>query len=411
MAIQSARQSRGIDLPQYPRAFIAAAKLHRENNRVFVAMPFDAAHSRALWRLIQNACENHELIARRADSSQYPRAIVADILEELERAEIVIADLTGLNPNVLYELGIAHVRCDSVVLVCERGQALPFDLASIRCLFYDLSIPEGKEEFGLSLGRMLESLKQPSGTPTVISTALDRTKSVIADLKLMADLPDEELRKETIWFSGFLSSFAISDDEHFPPNEQDYRGALCEERDMLLKLARRGCSIRCMITPPNKDDLILDRLPHAMHRAKTLKGFLKGRDSALDHIEWVISPFRQKNFYIIGRLCFSEGFKAGVERGYSLTLRQTDPESISSSTALHRILFDKLRTYTLGAYPPHQAQADEHIALRLATLRCLERSLNYCKVVSRARTQKREGNVNARLAKGNGGKRTSTKRG
>jgi hypothetical protein len=375
-----------MDLPIYPRAFVAAAKLHREYNRVFVAMPFDAPHSKKIWRLIQNACEIHDLIPRRADSAQYPRPIVADILEELEKAEIIIADLTGLNPNVLYELGIAHVRCDSVVMVCERGKALPFDLASIRCIFYDLSSPEGKEEFGHSLGRMLEGLKQPAGMPTVIPTQVERTKSVIADLKLLADLPDEELQNETIWFSGFLSSFAISEEEPFDSGEQEYKGLLLEERDMLLKLARRGCSVRCIITPPSKDD---DRLPHALHRLRTLIAFLTSKDSSLEHIEWVISPFRQKNFYIIGRICFSEGFKAGMERGYSLTLRQTDPESISSSTALHRILFERLRTYTLVTYPHQPPEADEHIALRLAALRCLGRSLKYCKSLSETQRHRR----------------------
>jgi hypothetical protein len=60
-----------------------------------------------------------------------------DVLAELERAQVVIADLTGLNPNVLYELGIAHARCESVVLLAPRNERLPFDLASLRCHFYD----------------------------------------------------------------------------------------------------------------------------------------------------------------------------------------------------------------------------------------------------------------------------------
>jgi hypothetical protein len=159
-------QSRSsLDLPIYPRAFISAAKLQRERDRVFVAMPFEASHSKTLWKLIQSTCEIHDLVPRRGDSNQTAHSIVADVLEELESAQIILTDLTDLNPNVLYELGIAHVRCDSVVLRCQRGQALPFDLASIRCLFYDLSTPSGREELAVSLGRILEELRQP-GRPT-----------------------------------------------------------------------------------------------------------------------------------------------------------------------------------------------------------------------------------------------------
>jgi hypothetical protein len=183
-----AQSRRSLDLPIYPRAFIAAAKLQRERDRVFVAMPFEANHSKTLWKLIQSTCEIHELVPRRGDSNQTAHSIVADVLEELESAQIILADLTGLNANVLYELGIAHVRCDSVVLLCQRGQPLPFDLASIRCLFYDLSTALGREELAVSLGRVLEELRQP-GKPTIIDGSTERTQSVVADLRLLADCP------------------------------------------------------------------------------------------------------------------------------------------------------------------------------------------------------------------------------
>lgn len=355
---------------------------------MFVAMPFEAAHSKGLWRIVRSVCDIHDLVPGRADSSQYPRPIVADILEELERAEVIIADLTGLNPNVLYELGIAHVRSDAVVLLCQPGQSLPFDLASIRCLFYDLSSIQGKEELVEKLGRTLESLRQP-GVPTVIETSLDRTNSVIADLNLLADLPDDELHTEAVWFSGFLSSFAISEDEKFESEEREYREKLLEERNCLLSLARRGCPIRCIITPPSKDDLVTARLPYALQRLQTLIRFLNSDDPALKHIEWVISPFRQKNFYIIGKVCFSEGFKAGVERGYSLTRRQTDPEAIASSIAVHRLLFDRLRTFTRLTYRPSRSATHEHEALRLGVLKCLRSSMAYSSAVARARSVRR----------------------
>ena len=371
-------QSRSsFDLPIYPRAFIAAAKLQRERDRVFVAMPFEAAHSKTLWKLIQSTCEIHELVPRRGDSNQAAHSIVADVLEELETAQIVLADLTGLNPNVLYELGIAHVRCDSVVLLCQRGQALPFDLASIRCLFYDLSTASGREELAVSLGRILEEFRQP-GKPTIIDGSTERTQSVVADLRLLADLPDDELRNEVILYSGFLSSFSVGEEEASGRHQTGYLEARLQEREWLLKLARRGCSIRCIITPPSKDNLLPDRVSYALERVRALLAFLESDEPGLQHIEFVISPFLQKNFYIIGRLCFSEGFRIGLESGYPLTLRQSDPDAINSSTLLHRALFERLRDYTLMQYPPGRSSSNSHENLRLATIRCLQESLAFC---------------------------------
>lgn len=367
----------GADLPIYPRAFIAASKLQRQRDRVFVAMPFEASHSKTLWKLLQSICEIHEFNPRRGDSAQASHSVVADVLEELESAEIVIADLTGLNPNVLYELGIAHVRCDAVVLLCQRGQTLPFDLASIRCLFFDLSTVSGKEELAVNLGRILEELRQP-GKPTLIDGSAERTQSVIADLKLLADLPDDELKNEIIWYSGFLSSFSVGEVKAFRDDEQSYQDARLQEREWLLKLARRGCGIRCVITPPSKDNLLPDRVAYALERVRALIAFLESGDPALQNIEFVISPFLQKNFYIIGRLCFSEGFRIGLESGYPLTLRQSHPEAITSSTLLHRALFERLRDYTLMEYPPEHSQSSSHENLRHAVLRCLKESQKFC---------------------------------
>ncbi|MBL8174619.1 MAG: hypothetical protein JNK48_08115, partial [Bryobacterales bacterium] len=191
-------------LPVYPKAFIAAAKLTRERKRVFAAMPFEAPHSARLWTIIQHECQIRDANPRRGDSPVNPVPIVADILDEMERAEIIIVDLTGNNPNVFYELGIAHTRCDKVLLLCEQGQSRPSDVGFFRCLLFDLKTPQGRAAFSRDLGTRLDDLLKPDGTPTFIEGLIERTQTVIEDLNVLALLPDEELRNETIWFSGFL---------------------------------------------------------------------------------------------------------------------------------------------------------------------------------------------------------------
>ena len=293
------------------------------------------------WRIVRGVGDIHGLNVRRVDQRSEPTPIVSDILEEIERAEIIIVDPTDLNANVMYEVGIAHVRCSSVILLCQEGQPLPFNLAAIRCIFYSLSSTKGQVEFAGRLGKTLAALRSV-GPPTIITSTVDRTNTVIADLQSLGELPDEDLRQERVWFSDSLSAFAIDEEEPFRPEETGYRETLLKEKQSLLGLAHRGCSIRCIITPPTSR-LAVHRLEVLQHRLSCLLQFLESGDSEVDHIDFVVSPFRQKNLYIIGHISCIEGYKKGIQRGYSLNLRQTQAEAIRSSTSLYEALFSHSR--------------------------------------------------------------------
>ncbi|MHC4118890.1 MAG: hypothetical protein ACYSWO_15430 [Planctomycetota bacterium] len=337
-------------------------------------MPFNASHSEKLWKILHGVAEIHGLNMRRVDQKADPNPIVSDILEEIERAEIIVADLTGLNPNVLYEVGIAQVRCDSVVLLGKKGQSLPFNLSAIRCIFYDLDTREGQIELADRLGKTLSALKAV-GPPIILNSAIDRTKTIISDLQVLRDMPDDELAEERVWFSGSLSAFAIDEEEAFRPEEYDYQKLLLEEKEALLSLARRGCSTRCIVTPPTSS-LIVHRIEVMKHRLRSLVKFLTSEDKALKSIEFVVSPFRQKNLYIIGHVSSLEGYKQGTQRGYSLNLRQTELNAICGSISLYEALFNHLAAYTLVTYGTEQQ--DLRLALRLATLNCIDQSLKLC---------------------------------
>jgi hypothetical protein len=118
--------------------------------------------------------------------------------------------------------------------------------------------------------------------PVVLDSQIERTGAVIADLRQLADLPDENIRNEMIWFCGFLSVFATSDGPHH--YEADVRDLFLQERDLLVHLARRGCHIRCMLAPPLKSTQS-DSKGFVGIRLKALIAFISSGDSALSN--WV----------------------------------------------------------------------------------------------------------------------------
>ncbi len=115
----------------------------------FVLMPFGKKTDEAgrtinfddLYdNVIKPAIEAAELDPIRADEEMVGGLIHKPMFERLMMCDYAVADLTTANANVFYELGVRHgVRPHSTVLLAAHGTRLPFDVAPLRALMYDIT--------------------------------------------------------------------------------------------------------------------------------------------------------------------------------------------------------------------------------------------------------------------------------
>lgn len=107
-----------------------------DKRSAFVIMPFDEEFEAVYTDFIKTVLEGAGLNVDRADDIESQQNILKDIVEQIDKSDLVVADLTGVNPNVFYELGLAHAFRKPVILLTQSIEEIPFDLKSYRLLEY-----------------------------------------------------------------------------------------------------------------------------------------------------------------------------------------------------------------------------------------------------------------------------------
>lgn len=82
----------------------------------------------------------------RADEETSPDSITTQVIGRIVESDLIVADLTDHNPNVFYELAVAHGYKKRVIHMMQEGQKVPFDVVDQRVIFYDLSDPESVDK-------------------------------------------------------------------------------------------------------------------------------------------------------------------------------------------------------------------------------------------------------------------------
>lgn len=121
-----------------PVPVLPVTDLVRNDKLCFVMMPFAALFRPVYDEAITPAIKAAGLNCRRADDISQPGAILTQIWQTMLQARLVVADLSGGNGNVLYELGLAHVLGHEAILLTQDINNVPFDLRHQRTIVYSL---------------------------------------------------------------------------------------------------------------------------------------------------------------------------------------------------------------------------------------------------------------------------------
>ena len=163
-------------------------------------MPFGVEFDEIFHELLQPALADYEVI--RADSRLDERNILEKIVTGISEAALIVADVTGMNADVMYELGISHALGRPTIMVAETVTGLPFDIRSypvheygvararadrLSSLLRELAARhrEGLLPFG---NPVTDFLNRPARSPAAILTETDYTGDMcVEDMTWAAD--------------------------------------------------------------------------------------------------------------------------------------------------------------------------------------------------------------------------------
>jgi hypothetical protein len=120
---------------QRPRVFQLTEYENIEPSLLSVMMPFHPDFA-VVYEALERAASTVGLRCRKADDIWENPAVMQDVVSLIDRSKIIICDCTGRNPNVFYEIGIAHALGREVILITQSDADIPFDLRHLRYITY-----------------------------------------------------------------------------------------------------------------------------------------------------------------------------------------------------------------------------------------------------------------------------------
>ena len=209
--------------------------------------------------------------AIRADEIDEPGMITTQVIQHLLDDDLIVADLTGHNPNVFYELAVRHAVKKPIVQLIQAGEDIPFDISIMRTVQLDITDPRSVDQCKKTL---VEQIKRTEAEPDKLTTPISHA----IDLKLLAGSgdPADKMNAEIISMLQDIKTqisklqlsvakdadkrdFLRRDRERMTATEAVYR-RLKEQEAALDNLIRSDKTQKILeeIRKESKDDILLD---------------------------------------------------------------------------------------------------------------------------------------------------------
>jgi hypothetical protein len=137
--------------------------------------------------IISPAAEQYGYGTIRADLISEPGLITTQVIQHIIEDSLVVADLSGRNPNVYYELALRHAIKKPLIQLISKGEPLPFDVAGMRTIIIDHHDLDNVEESKEEIGRQIKALES---NPDLI----DNPISFAMNLKALRESDNPEKR-------------------------------------------------------------------------------------------------------------------------------------------------------------------------------------------------------------------------
>jgi hypothetical protein len=127
---------------------------------VFVLMPFSEDFGDIYELGIRDAADDAGAYAERVDDQIFTEGILDRIFNQINKADVIVADMTDQNPNVFYEVGYAHALGKTVLLITQKADDIPFDLKHRPHIIYEGKITDLRSKLAKRLKWAIREAKK-----------------------------------------------------------------------------------------------------------------------------------------------------------------------------------------------------------------------------------------------------------
>lgn len=181
-----------------------------DSKKAFILMPFQEPFDSYYPAIFKPSLEEAGYEVSRADDLLTPSPIMLDIQRSILEADLVLCEMSGKNPNVFYELGLAHASGKPAILVSHKEEDIPFDLRHVRVILYDYSKAGWEEKLRRDIKTAVKAVEESDRIwPPPLIAYKDSSapiRSISSEIKFNLQEIDKFLSHEYVVEDGVIHS-------------------------------------------------------------------------------------------------------------------------------------------------------------------------------------------------------------